>query len=203
MTGRVTLRNISRWTPKGGSYRTVQRFFTTVIPWGTLCWVFFREHLRNAESENILVGDESTVAKAGDQTYGLGRFFSSVLGKPVPGVSFFAVSLVSIAERRSYPMRIEPIVKDRPATPPSTETPEMSSAETKRKPGRPKGSRPKTEVVLSNTLRHLQITGHITTEIYQAELRSPSFTDTLNVVCVLKTNNKTQRYCHKSPQRKK
>ena len=37
MTGRVTMRNISRWMPKGGSYRTVQRFFTTVIPWGTLC----------------------------------------------------------------------------------------------------------------------------------------------------------------------
>ncbi|MCY3723963.1 MAG: hypothetical protein OXG97_17225 [Candidatus Poribacteria bacterium] len=25
-TGSVTLRNISRWMPKGGSYRTVQRF---------------------------------------------------------------------------------------------------------------------------------------------------------------------------------
>ena len=27
MTGRVTMLNISRWTPKGGSYRTIQRFF--------------------------------------------------------------------------------------------------------------------------------------------------------------------------------
>lgn len=27
MTGRVTMLGISRWTGKGGSYRTVQRFF--------------------------------------------------------------------------------------------------------------------------------------------------------------------------------
>ena len=40
MTGGVTMRNISRWTSKGGSYRTVQRFYNTLIPWGTLCWVF-------------------------------------------------------------------------------------------------------------------------------------------------------------------
>ena len=25
MTGRVSMRNLSRWTPKGGSYRTIQR----------------------------------------------------------------------------------------------------------------------------------------------------------------------------------
>ena len=31
MTGRVTMRGISRWTGAGGSYRTVQRFFSTVI----------------------------------------------------------------------------------------------------------------------------------------------------------------------------
>ena len=39
------MRNISRWTQKGGSYRTIQKFYNTVIPWGTLSWVFFRTHL--------------------------------------------------------------------------------------------------------------------------------------------------------------
>ncbi|MYK21984.1 transposase, partial [Candidatus Poribacteria bacterium] len=33
MTGGVSMRNISRWTSKGGSYRTIQRFFNTVLPW--------------------------------------------------------------------------------------------------------------------------------------------------------------------------
>ena len=31
MTGRITMLGISRWTDKGGSYRTVQRFFQSII----------------------------------------------------------------------------------------------------------------------------------------------------------------------------
>ena len=77
MTGGVTMRNISRWTSKGGSYRTIQRFYNTLIPWGTLCWVFFRTHLFDPESVYLLAGDESIVAKSGDDTYGLSRFFAS------------------------------------------------------------------------------------------------------------------------------
>ena len=45
MTGRVTMLGISRWTEEGGSYRTVQRFFHTVIPWAMLFWLFFQRHL--------------------------------------------------------------------------------------------------------------------------------------------------------------
>ena len=33
MTGRVTMLGISRWTEKGGSYRTIQRFYNTSIVW--------------------------------------------------------------------------------------------------------------------------------------------------------------------------
>jgi putative transposase len=36
MTGRVTMLGISRWSEKGGSYRTVQRFFHTFIPWASI-----------------------------------------------------------------------------------------------------------------------------------------------------------------------
>ena len=45
MTGRVTMLGISRWTGDGGSYRTIQRFFTAVVPWATVFWLFFRTHL--------------------------------------------------------------------------------------------------------------------------------------------------------------
>jgi putative transposase len=34
--GRVTMLGLSRWADTGGSYRTVQRFFATVMPWATL-----------------------------------------------------------------------------------------------------------------------------------------------------------------------
>ena len=59
MTERVTMLNISCWTGQGGSYRTVQRFFNTVIPWATICWMFFRTYLLDRESDYILVGDET------------------------------------------------------------------------------------------------------------------------------------------------
>ena len=32
MTGDVTMLGLSRWAGQGGSYRTVHRFFATVIP---------------------------------------------------------------------------------------------------------------------------------------------------------------------------
>ena len=56
MTGGVRMRNISRWTPQGGSYRTVQRFFNTVLPWPTLCWVFFRAHLYDPDDVRTFSG---------------------------------------------------------------------------------------------------------------------------------------------------
>ena len=111
MTGGVTMRNISRWTSKGGSYRTIQRFYNTLIPWGTLCWVFFRTHLFDPESVYLLAGDESILPKSGDATYGLSRFFSSTLGKTIPGLAFFALSVISVKERRSYPMLMEQVVR--------------------------------------------------------------------------------------------
>ena len=114
MTGRVTMLGISRWAGKGGSYRTVQRFFSHALPWATLFWCFFRQHLYRASDVYLLAGDEVVVTKAGKHTHGLDRFFASLYGKPVPGLSFFALSLVSVQERRSFPIRVEQVVRSEP-----------------------------------------------------------------------------------------
>ena len=158
MTGRVTMLNMSRWTSEGGSYRTIQRFFNTVIPWGTVYWVFFRTYLLDRESAYILAGDETIVSKSGDSTYGLSRFFASMYGKTIPGLAFFAVSLVSVKHRRSYPMLMEQIVKPASSSNPCSQTSHCQTSMPKRKRGRPKGSRNrnKTQVQLSDTLKHLQ-----------------------------------------------
>ncbi len=282
MTGSLTMRNISRWTQKGGSYRTIQRFYNTVIPWGTLSWVFFRTHLFDPESVYLLAGDESIVAKSGDETYGLSRFFSSTLGKTIPGLAFFALSIISANKRRSYPMLIQQIVRSE--TSPSKKAAVSTPSETKGKPGHPKGSRNrnKTKVVLNDPLKQVQsmletvletsggvlpiryflldgyfgnnhtlqmvracglhlisklrrdaalylppttpyqgrgrpaiygerlnpkeieekyrvstqTQGNITTEVYQIACRHKRFPDPLNVVCLLKTNAKTQETSH-------
>src|SRR5215469_4424531 len=111
MTGRVTMLGISCWAGKGGSYRTVQRFFSQALPWAILFWVFFRQHVYRPEDVYLLVGDEVVATKAGKHTHGLDRFFASLYGKPVPGLAFFTLSLVSTQQRRSFPLCIEQVVR--------------------------------------------------------------------------------------------
>jgi putative transposase len=146
MTGRVTMLGLSRWAGPGGSYRTVQRFFATVIPWATLFWVFFRHHVYRSEDVYLLVGDEVVVTKAGKLTHGLDRFFASLYGKPVPGLAFFTLALVSVQARRSFPMRVEQVVRsdvEKAASKAKAAAKKATAPCAKRRPGRPKGSKNK------------------------------------------------------------
>lgn len=148
MSGRITMLGISRWTSNGGSYRTVQRFFSSVLPWTELLVRFFRTHLFDWASEYILAGDATTVIKSGKETHGIDRFFSGVIGKVVRGLEFFVFSLVDVRERKSYPLAVKQMVR--------TEAEKAAIKNKKRKQkrvqkkrgkkakrGRPKGSRNK------------------------------------------------------------
>jgi hypothetical protein len=156
MTGRVTMLGISRWTGSGGSYRTGQRFFATVLPWASLFWLFFRSHLFEPDDIYLLAGDETIVTKAGKHTPGLDRFFASLAGKPVPGLAFFALSLVSIKHRRSFPITLEQVV--RTAEEKAATRSQAIAPPAKRTPGRPKGVRTsaKTAPELSLELARIQ-----------------------------------------------
>jgi putative transposase len=161
MSGRVTMLGLSRWSGKGGSYRTVQRLFSTVLPWASLMWLFFRHHLYRAEDVYLLAGDEVVVTKSGQETYGLDRFYSSLYGKPVPGLSFFALSLVSTQQRRSYPVQVEQVVRteaEKTARKAKAKAKKQKAATAKRRPGRPKGSKNKNkaEVQLTPELGRIQ-----------------------------------------------
>lgn len=138
MTGRITMLGISRWTERYGSYRTIQRFFYSQINWGKLRWSFTRRHLIEPEEVVVIAGDEVVVTKSGKNTYGLGRFFSSLYGKAVPSLGFLSLSLISIKQHRSYPIMMEPVIKEET----KTEEPDFQVAlSSKGKRGRPKGSR--------------------------------------------------------------
>src|SRR5438132_8009708 len=78
MTGRITQRGISRWTDKGGSYRTIQRFFQTNIDWLAVNWCFFLHFVYDPAGIYLLVGDETVISKSGKHTFGVDRFFSSL-----------------------------------------------------------------------------------------------------------------------------
>jgi len=157
MTGRVTMLGISRWSGSGGSYRTVQRFFTTVIPWATLFWLFFRPHLFHKDDVYLVAGDETVVTKAGKQTHGVDRFFASLYGKCVPSLAFFTLSLISTTQRRSFPLAVEQVLRT-PEEKAALQAKASATPAPKRKVGRPKGSstKAKTTVELSPELTRIQ-----------------------------------------------
>jgi putative transposase len=161
MTGRATMLGISRWAGQGGSYRTVQRFFSTVIPWAILFWVFFRQHVYCPGDVYLAAGDEVIVTQAGKHTHGLDRFFASLYGRPVPGLAFFTLSLVSVQQRRSFPMRVEQVVRsdaEKAASKAKAAAKKLKAPGAKRRPGRPKGStnHPKATVSLTPELVRIQ-----------------------------------------------
>ncbi len=100
MPGDITQRGLSRWADKGGSYRTIHRFFHSEIDWLQVNWLFFCNHLHSAPDAYLLVGDETVLKKAGKQTFGIDRFFSSLADKTVPSVAFFGLSLVNVFSRK-------------------------------------------------------------------------------------------------------
>ena len=157
MTGRVTMLGISRWTEQGGSYRTIQRFFNSPIMWAKVNWFFIRHHLLDRQDTVLIGGDESVVTKSGKKTYGLDRFFSSLYGKPVPGLSFFSLSLISVKERTSYPVMMEQVVKEEEEQADKKKSGKKVKKQAKKR-GRPKGSKNKNrrDVELKPYLVHIQ-----------------------------------------------
>ncbi len=154
MTGRITMLSISRWAEGGGSYRTIQRFFSTVLPWNEMFAKFFETHLFNPEHEYIVAGDETVVSKAGTQTHGIDRFFSGLKGKVIRGLSFFVLSLVDVTERKSYPLGVAQTIKNEAEKQSLKSRKKRKTKKLKGTKGRRKGSlnRDKNELRLSPEL---------------------------------------------------
>jgi hypothetical protein len=134
---RVTMISLSRWSDDGGSYQTIQRWFQTGLDWGVLLWAVIKAHLLDPSGVYLLAGDDVVVSKAGKKTFGVGWFYSSLAQRPIPALSSFALSIIDVKHRRSYPVAIEqhiPVAK-------AAKVPETVSKEVKRARGRPKGSK--------------------------------------------------------------
>jgi putative transposase len=139
--GRITMLELSRWTEKGGSYRTIQRLYHRPMLWLQIQWILFASQFHRTDHEYIAAGDEVVFGKAGKETYGLGRFFSSLQNRVIPGLSFFVFSLIDVQQRQSYPIQAVQMVKE-PKQQKKKEKEKPSQAK-KRAVGRPKGSKNK------------------------------------------------------------
>jgi putative transposase len=153
ISGRVTMKGLSRWSSPGGRYRTIQRVFNTSLNWLQLNWLLIRHALVDADDVVLMSGDHVVVTKAGKTTYGLDRFFSSLYGKAVSGLCFLSLSLLSVKRRTSYP-----VVTEQVRQPLERSGQERSKKQVGGQRGRPKGSqnRNRREVDLSASLCFIQ-----------------------------------------------
>lgn len=139
--GRITMLELSRWTEKGGSYRTLQRLYHTPLLWLQIQWIFFTSRFQQSDREYIVAGDEVVFGKAGKETYGLGRFFSSLQNRVIAGLSFFVFSVIDVQERQSYPIQVVQMIKEQKKQ--EKQKKEKPAKGKKRPVGRPKGSKNK------------------------------------------------------------
>ena len=101
------------------------------------------------------------VSKAGHQTYGLDRFFAGLYGRVIPGLAFFSLALIDTEQRRSFPVRIEQVVRseaEKAASQAKAAAKHAPKPVEPRKRGRPKGSKNKTaaDLMLSPELLRIQ-----------------------------------------------
>ena len=159
MTGRVTMLNISRWTLQGGSYRTIQRFFNTVAALANTLLGCFSAHICFDLEEWLYHRRQTKLSRSksgSPHLWFIAFLFLNYTGKAIPGLSFLAVSIVSIKKRCSYPMVIEQIIRDDTSSEPTTSAPHttrgLPETTTKHPRGRPKGSRNrnKDDIVLTD-----------------------------------------------------
>ena len=139
--GRITMLELSRWAEKGGSYRTIQRLYHTPMLWLHIQWILFTSQFHQTDREYIAAGDEVVFGKAGKETYGLGRFFSSLQNRVIPGLSFFVFSVIAVKERQSYPIQAVQMVKEKEESKKKEEKKTVKQG--KNSVGRPKGSKNK------------------------------------------------------------
>ena len=126
---------LSRWSKKGGSYRTINRFFHFKIDWVSINWMIIKSHLIK-KSVYILAGDEVVVSKSGKKTYGIDRFYSSIQNQVIKSIAFLQLVLIDTNTRKAYPLYTKQIVRENKTGCKKV----RSKTSNKGKVGRPQGS---------------------------------------------------------------
>jgi len=178
MTGRITQLGLSRWTDKGGSYRTIQRFFHTALDWSKIQWRFFEHFVYRPDAVYLLAGDESIVSKSGKHTHGIGWFFSSILNTVIPGLAFFSMALIDVTKRRAHPLSVKQIIRSEEEKEQTRKRKQQRKPSApKRQRGRPKGSKNKNkaDVTLSPELLRILAQGQEVMNLIREKLKITYF----------------------------
>lgn len=152
-SGGVTMKNISRWTGKGGGYRNIQRFFAQPTDWLALNILLLTSTYANSSSKDryVIALDEVVEAKAGKCTFGVAWFYSSIAGRVIRSISNHVISLIDTEKEKSFVLTHEQTEKPKAKPVKKKKTRKKGKkSSTKKTPkgkaGRPKGSKNKQNV---------------------------------------------------------
>jgi len=109
ISGRVTMLGIARMSEI--PYRSLSRFYDTCLDWFLIRYRLFASAFLDGSANYILVGDETVEGKAGKKTFGINSHYSSTYGKAIPSISMFALSVVEVSSKRSYPLCVEQVIE--------------------------------------------------------------------------------------------
>ncbi len=63
LSGRMTMLGLARWTEKGGSYRTLQRFYASELPWKVIHGLFVLLKFLKPNGQYFMASDEVVVSR--------------------------------------------------------------------------------------------------------------------------------------------
>ena len=148
----VTTLSVARYSSL--SYRTVQRFYALKdVNWLLVTLFLFKHFIYQKGKSYLFAADETVKGKAGKQTHGLGRFYSSMAKQVIRSVSFLAISIIDIDKEKSYILGCKQlIVNNLDKVDINPQKKSKSKKKSKNKPkGRPKGSKNKVKTESEST----------------------------------------------------
>jgi putative transposase len=96
----VTTRSLSRYSKH--SLSTLFRFLSCEIDWLSIRILLFMRWNFKSQRTYIFATDETVEKKSGKCSYGLSKFYSSSIEKPIAGICFSALSLIDVESTTSF-----------------------------------------------------------------------------------------------------
>ena len=104
----VTTRSLSRYSEY--SLSTLFRFLSCEINWLSIRVLLFIDLNFDLNRTYIFATDETVEGKSGKCSYGLSKFYSSSIEKPINGICFSSLSLIDVESKTSFMIHLVQVV---------------------------------------------------------------------------------------------
>jgi putative transposase len=133
--GAISMKAIAR--TKLIASRTLERQYDKNWEFEKLRITWFKTEVSKAFEDDQFIGaiDDTTTAKSGTKTHGVGNFYAGKVGKAIPGINVCSLSLVHKEKKTAYPIINRQVVN----SPEDTARIEAAKAQVKANKNKPRG----------------------------------------------------------------